>query len=104
MFLEKLEAFAINMDRSIVLHFPSCVCILQNNFFHQVFEMESCQWVGEFWVGGWVGRWVSAQWSVGRWSVGRWSVDLIKPLCFVDILYICIFIKYSLGFTNLYPL
>ena len=69
----------VQIDRIIVLHFLSCVFILQNNFFnYQVFEIGSSQRASEFWngrsvVGGSVGRWVSR-----RWSVGRWSVDLIK--------------------------
>ena len=54
-----------------------------NIFNYQVFEMESCQWVGEFWVGrsvdwwiggsGSVGWWVSARLSGGRWVGGLWS-------------------------------
>ena len=44
----------VQIDRSIVLHFPSCVCILQNEYFfnYHVFEIGSFRWVVEFWVGG----------------------------------------------------
>ena len=33
-------------------------------FIFQVFEIESCLWVGEFWIGG-----LESQWSVG-WMIG----------------------------------
>ena len=46
----------VQIDRRIVLHFLSCVSILQNNFFfnYPVLEIESSQKVDKFWVAGYV--------------------------------------------------
>ena len=58
----------VQIDRRIVLHFLSCVSILQNNFFfnYPVLEIESSQKVYKFWVAGSLGRWVRDRW-VGGW-------------------------------------
>ena len=78
---------SIIIDRSIVLHFPSCVGFYKINMFQL-----SSLW-NRIVSGGWViigsvgrsvcGRWVGGTksgWSVVGWSVGRLSVDLIKPI------------------------
>ena len=66
----------VKIDRSIVLHFPSYVCILQNKYFLFIKSLKQNLVSGtvnfgsvDRWVGGW---WIA--WSVGKWSVVSWSV------------------------------
>ena len=51
------------IDRIIVF---LAVYLQQNKYFfnYQVFEIESCQKVGEFWVGRSVGKWLVDGWTV----------------------------------------
>ena len=50
-----------------VLHFLSCVCILQSECL-TIFKFFKY----DYWVGGSVGLWLVGRWVSGRWSVGRW--------------------------------
>ena len=59
------------IDRNIVLHFPSCVCILQNKYFLIIKSLKQNFVSGSANVGS-VGRWVSGRWV--SWSVSKWSV------------------------------
>ena len=49
---------------SIVICFPRCVRVLQNEYVSIAKSVKYDYWFSE---------------SLGRWSVGRWSLDLLKP-------------------------
>ena len=59
---------------SIVLCFPICVCVLQNEY---VFIVKSFKY--DYWFSESLGCGLVIKWSVVSWSVSRWSVDLIRP-------------------------
>ena len=66
----------VQIDPSVVLHFPSCVCILQNKYF-LINKPLKCNLVSGLVNFGSVGRWVGRRWvgwSVGKCSVVDWSV------------------------------
>ena len=80
---------SIIIERSIFLHFPSCVYFLKMNMFQLSSLSNRIISIGSVIIAS-VGRSVGgrcvdgsmSEWSVVGSSLGRWSVDLIKPILY----------------------